>query len=98
MTSFRLICCLCTCLLLICCAVGFAELSEKTVPATVTQLQQDNASLQRQVKRLEAQVAAMRDEMNTPDATQIFAGIGYIVGIFGIAGWVAARKKNGQGN
>jgi nickel transport protein len=98
MTSFRLTCCLCCCLLLICGSVGFAEPSENIAPVTVTQLQQDNVFLQRQVNRLEAQVTAMRDEMNGSDASQIFAGIGYIVGIFGVAAWVAARKKNGQGN
>ncbi len=98
MTRFRLACCLCLYLLLICPSVGFAELSENTATAPSVQLQQENASLQRQVKRLETQVSALRDELNEPDSSQVFAGIGYIVGIFGVAAWVAARKKNGQGN
>ena len=95
MTGFRLFCCFC--LLLLSSSAAFA-VTEPGAPQTVAQLQQENASLQRQVKRLEAQVTAMREELNTPDATQIVGGIGYIVGIFGIAGWIAARKKSGRGN
>ena len=91
MTGFRLFICLC--LLLLSCTVSLAEGQQ----STTEQLQQENAALQRKVKRLEAQVAAMREEMNSPDATQVIGGIGYIVGIFGVAGWIATRKKNGQG-
>lgn len=96
MTSFRLICCFG--LLLVVCSVGLAETQPATISPTMVQLQQENVSLQRQVKRLEAQVEAMRDEMNTPGVVQIFSGIGYIVGLFGVAAWVAAGKKSGQGN
>ncbi|SHI79998.1 hypothetical protein SAMN02745165_00921 [Malonomonas rubra DSM 5091] len=60
-------------------------------------LQQENRLLQRQVKKLEAQVDAMREEMNQPGAERIISGLGYIVGVFGITGWVAAsRKKRGE--
>jgi len=92
MTSFRLL--IFFCLLSLCCSPVLAE----QPTAQLVQLQQENAALQRQVKRLEAQVTAMREELNTPAVTQIVGGIGYIVGIFGIAGWVAVRKKNRQGN
>ena len=90
MTGFRLFCCLC--LLLLCSTFVFAEAQRPTL----AQLQQENSRLQRQVRRLEAQVEAMREELNAPDATQVIGGIGYIVGIFGVAGWIAARKKNGR--
>lgn len=94
MTGFRLFCCLC--LLLICCTVGFAETKQAVTDPTLISLRQENVSLKRQVERLEAQVKAMRAEMNTPAVTQIFSGLGYIVGLFGVAAWVAASKKAGR--
>ena len=63
----------------------------------VDELLLENAALQVQVKQLEAQVGALREELSQPDATQVLGGIGYIVGIFGVAGWVAAGKKKRQG-
>ncbi len=64
--------------------------------ARLQTLQDENRTLQRQVRRLEHQVAALRDELNTPGASQVIGGIGYIVGLFGVAIWVAARKKTAQ--
>jgi hypothetical protein len=94
MTGFRLLCCLC--LVLLISTNGIAQPPTDSASATIDQLQQENTSLQLKVKRLERQVSAMREEMNTPDATQIIGGIGYIVGIFGVCGWIAARKKSGR--
>jgi len=89
-TGFRLICCV---LFLSCSVVHAGE----PAAADISQLQQENRQLQRQVRRLEVQVEALREELNAPNASQVIGGIGYIVGIFGVAGWIAARKKNGQG-
>ncbi len=65
---------------------------------TIKQLQEENASLRRQLMRLQSQVAAQREELNSPGASQIISGLGYIVGIFGLAGWLAGRKKSAQEN
>jgi len=53
-----------------------------------------NADLERQVKHLKAEVAAQRKELSGPGMTEVIGGIGYIVGIFGVLGWRAARKKS----
>ena len=96
MTVFRLQCCLA---LLLCIATtAFSAPGQTPQQMTVVQLQQENKSLQHKVRRLEAQVAAMREELNAPKASQIVGGIGYIVGIFGVAGWIAARNKNRRGD
>lgn len=93
MTGLKLLCGLL--LLVNSWSVSFAAQQIEESP-TVAQLQQENSLLQRKVKRLENQVTAMRDEMNSPDISQIFGGIGYIVGIFGVAGWVAVRQSAGR--
>lgn len=64
---------------------------------SLQQLQQSNAELERQVRRLQHQVAAQREELNQPGITEVVGGIGYIVGVFGIVGWYAARKKTAKG-
>ena len=98
MTAFRHVC-RCFCLLVLGLLL-FAQLGSAadTVAstATVIQLQQENAALHRQVRRLESQSAALREELNSPGSAQIIGGIGYIVGLFGIAGWFAARNKSRQ--
>lgn len=98
MTAFRHVCrCFCMLMLglLLFASLGFAA---ETVAskATVMQLQQENAALQRKIRRLESQSAALREELNSPGSAQIIGGIGYIVGLFGIAGWFAARNKSRQ--
>ncbi len=99
MTSFRQLCCLAALLLTLFLACPLSATIQPTATeSTAQQLQQENAALQRRVRRLESQVAAQREELNSPGATQIIAGIGYIVGIFGIIGWLAARKKSAQEN
>ena len=98
MTGFRQIC-RCICLLLLGAILSAPVLAvEQTLLANkrIQQLEQENSTLQRKVRRLERQTKAMRDELNSPGAPQIIGGIGYIVGLFGVAGWIAARKKSRQ--
>lgn len=99
MIDFRQLCCQFSGLLLLGLLFAtplFAAGQMAAPEPTVQQLQQENAGLQRKVLRLESQVAALRDELTSPGATQIVGGIGYIVGLFGVAGWLTARKKTGQ--
>ena len=65
--------------------------------APLAELQKDNVALRRQVQRLKQQVSAQREELNSPGLTEIAGGIGYIVGIFGLFGWKAARKQSSAG-
>ena len=101
MTGFRQSSCRGFCLLLLCLLLA-APIAAVASGAVATELsvplQQENADLKRKLRRLEHQVAALRDELNSPDATQIIGGIGYIVGVFGIAGWIVSRKKQRQEN
>ncbi|HEY5673737.1 MAG TPA: hypothetical protein VIR78_08535 [Malonomonas sp.] len=96
MTSFRQLSCCCALLVVLLAVPVFASEQPAAEHETFLQLQHDNVELQSKVRRLEQQVAALRDELNAPDATQVIGGIGYIVGLFGIAGWFAARKKARQ--
>lgn len=48
-------------------------------------------------KKLKPVIAMMRDQQNTdPSMTDIIGGIGYIVGLTGVAAWFSARKRKGR--
>ncbi len=98
MTGFRQIS-QCVCLLLFAVSLSspvFATEQAPQVTKSIQQLEQENDALLRKVRRLERQTAAQREELSTPGASQIIGGLGYIVGLFGVAGWAAARKKSRQ--
>lgn len=98
MTGFRQcfspVCCLLLCSFWFCSPLYAVE--QQTAETPLVALQQENAALQRKVHRLERQADALRQELNAPDATQVIGGIGYIVGLFGVASWFVARKKTTQ--
>ena len=57
--------------------------------------EQNNAREFRQIKR---DLAALSQQVTEPGMREVFGGIGYILGLFGVAAYVASRKKaNGGG-
>ena len=99
MTVFRqtfTCCCLVLMLGLLPVVPLFAAEPVSAVEIYLQRLEQENAVLQRQVRRLESQAVALREELNSPGAEQVIAGIGYIVGLFGVVAWFASRKKSHQ--
>ncbi len=56
--------------------------------------EQRNAKEFRQIKR---DLAALSQQVAEPGMREIFGGVGYILGLFGVAAYVASRKKAGGG-
>ena len=53
----------------------------------------------RELKQLKRDLAALSQKVEEPGASEIFGGIGYILGIFGVAAYVASRRRDGgRGN
>ena len=53
----------------------------------------------RELKQLKRDLAALSQKMEEPGMSEIFGGIGYILGIFGVAAYVASRRRDGgRGN
>jgi hypothetical protein len=46
-----------------------------------------------QVEGVLGEIAALRADLEKPGIKDVFAGIGYIFGLFGAAAFVAARRK-----
>ena len=62
--------------------------------ALLAEQEQRNAREFRQIKR---DLAALSQQVAEPGMREIFGGIGYILGLFGVAAYVASRKKNNGG-
>jgi hypothetical protein len=53
----------------------------------------------RELKQLKRDLAALSQKLEEPGTSEIFGGIGYIFGIFGVAAYVASRRRDGgRGN
>ncbi|SPD72913.1 conserved exported hypothetical protein [uncultured Desulfobacterium sp.] len=59
----------------------------------VTLLKAQNSKLSGDLRRIQREIAALRADLDKPGLGDVFAGIGYILGLFGIAAFVASRRK-----
>lgn len=83
-------------------AAHVAPAAQAAQPAPASQLSQlDEAALTRIVEQaVDSRMAPVKrllleSARSGPSLTEIIGGIGYIVGLFGVAAFVAARRKNG---
>jgi hypothetical protein len=73
---------------------GWAQESPGEDLQTVTALlKEQNSKLSGQLRRIQREIAALRADLDKPGAKDIFGGIGYIFGLFGVAAYVASRRK-----
>jgi hypothetical protein len=56
-------------------------------------LKEQNSRLSNDLRRIQREIAALRADLDKPRLKDVFAGIGYIFGLFGVAAFVAARRK-----
>ena len=59
----------------------------------ITLLKEQNSKLSSDLRRIQREIAALRADLEKPGIKDVFAGIGYILGLFGAAAFVAARRK-----
>jgi len=57
-------------------------------------LKKQNHRLSRELGQIKREIAALRVAVHGVTPSKIFGGIGYILGLFGVAAMVAARKKD----
>ena len=56
-------------------------------------LKAQNSELTSDLRRIHREIAALRADLDKPGTKEVFAGIGYIAGLFGVAAFVAARRR-----
>jgi hypothetical protein len=73
------------------------SLSAQTPPEksqeVIALLEAQNSRLSSDLRRIHREIAALRADLDKPSFKDVFAGIGYIFGLFGVAAFVAARRK-----
>ena len=74
-------------------ALWAQEPPEDGCQETVTLLKAQEHKLSGDLRRIQREIAALRAELKEPGMKDIFSGIGYILGIFGTAAFVAARRR-----
>ena len=62
--------------------------------ALLASLEEKNSREFREIKR---DIAVLSQQVAEPGMSEILGGIGYILGLFGVAAYVASRKKAGGG-
>lgn len=56
-------------------------------------LKAQNSELSGDLRRIHREIAALRADLDKPGMKEVFAGIGYIAGLFGAAAFVASRRR-----
>jgi nickel transport protein len=61
--------------------------------AVIEVLKDQNSKLSRELRRIQREIAALRADLDKPGIKEVAAGVGYIFGLFGVAAYVASRRK-----
>ena len=69
------------------------ETSDTDSQATVELLNEQNRKLSGDLRRIHREIAALRADLDKPGFKDVFAGIGYIFGLFGVAAYFSSRHK-----
>ncbi|MDO3377491.1 hypothetical protein [Geoalkalibacter halelectricus] len=73
--------------------------AEEICGETLALLQQHQQELGRELRRVHREIAALRHDLEQPGLKEIFSGIGYILGLCGVAFFFLGRRQNpGKGN
>jgi hypothetical protein len=72
----------------------YAQSPEDPAPEAIAALlKEQNRKLSGDLRRIQREIAALRADLGQPGLKDVFSGIGYIFGLFGVAAFVAARRK-----
>ena len=74
-------------------AFGADETGSMTCSDMIVLLQEHNSKNSAELRRIQREIAALRADLDEPGFQDIFSGIGYILGLFGVAAFVASRRK-----
>jgi len=70
------------------------EAPQETSQEIITLLKEQNRNLSQNLRRIQREIAALRADLDKPTIKDVFAGIGYIVGLFGFAAFASSRTRS----
>lgn len=70
-----------------------ADPAQDPCQTALAQFQEQHNQLSGDLRRIQRELAALRADLAKPGLNDVVAGIGYILGLFGVAAFVASRRK-----
>ncbi len=67
--------------------------ADESCDQLLTSFEAHHMQMERELRRLHRELAMLRQELEKPGMAEIFSGIGYILGLFGVAFFVAGRRE-----
>ena len=65
-------------------------------PALASQVSEENRRLREELRQVKRELALLNQNLEKPGAREIIAGIGFILGLFGVAALVSARRQGAR--
>ena len=62
--------------------------------ALKARLDEQNQKLSQELRQIKREIAALNQNLEKPGLKEVMAGIGYILGLFGVAAFAAARRRD----
>lgn len=84
---------LCFCLVVLSGPLWAQDPPEENAGEIILLLKEQNRELSGDLRRIHREIAALRADLDEPGMKEVFAGIGYIAGLFGVAAFAAARRR-----
>lgn len=69
------------------------DLADDQCREVIEQIDRQTDKLSGDLRRVQREIAALRADLDKPGLDDIFSGIGYILGLFGTAAFVASRRR-----
>ncbi len=73
--------------------VSAASPEKPAIQEVLALLEEHKSELSRDLRQIRREIAALRADLDQPGIREVFAGVGYIFGLFGVAAFVAARRR-----
>jgi hypothetical protein len=73
-----------------------SDAPQDSCSALMAKLEEQNLQLSRELRLIKRDIAALSQNLEKPGIQEAMAGIGYILGLFGVAALYTARRQNKQ--
>jgi hypothetical protein len=73
-----------------------SDAPQDSCSALMAKLEEQNLQLTRELRLIKRDIAALNQNLEKPGIQEAMAGIGYILGLFGVAALYTARRQNKQ--
>ena len=67
---------------------------ESSCQAVMARLDEHDKKVSEDLRKIKRDIAALNQSIAEPGLPEVMAGIGYILGLFGVAAFMASRRKN----